>query len=196
MLAKLGGPDVPNSQRFSCPTSPPMGRPALPGDGINGVFGALNRAEAKIQFVQARHEEMAAFMASAYAKFSGKLGVCIANLRAGHVASDHRSLRCAAGSSTGPCHCRPAGTKRAWWTVSAGTGSGLDVQGCSERLCPASLLSRPGTAPARSRGADRSPAGFVVKNRLNIFSFISAGIPVPLSRCGFLPCYPDFLWRH
>jgi pyruvate dehydrogenase (quinone) len=49
-----------------------------PGDGINGVFGALNRAEGKIQFVQTRHEEMAAFMASAYAKFSGKLGVCIA----------------------------------------------------------------------------------------------------------------------
>ncbi|MGV1873720.1 thiamine pyrophosphate-requiring protein [Agrobacterium rosae] len=49
-----------------------------PGDGINGVFGALNRAEEKIEFVQARHEEMAAFMASAYSKFSGQLGVCIA----------------------------------------------------------------------------------------------------------------------
>ncbi|MCK1741621.1 thiamine pyrophosphate-requiring protein [Bradyrhizobium sp. 139] len=49
-----------------------------PGDGINGVFGAMNRAEGKIGFVQARHEEMAAFMASAYAKFSGQLGVCIA----------------------------------------------------------------------------------------------------------------------
>lgn len=49
-----------------------------PGDGINGVFGALNRAEGKIEFIQARHEEMAAFMASAYAKFSGDLGVCIA----------------------------------------------------------------------------------------------------------------------
>jgi hypothetical protein len=36
-----------------------------PGDGINGVFGALNRASDKITFVQARHEEMAAFMASA-----------------------------------------------------------------------------------------------------------------------------------
>ena len=43
-----------------------------PGDGINGVFGALNRAEGKIKFVQARHEEMAAFMASAYAKFAGE----------------------------------------------------------------------------------------------------------------------------
>jgi pyruvate dehydrogenase (quinone) len=49
-----------------------------PGDGINGVFGALNRARDKIQFIQARHEEMAAFMASAYAKFTGELGVCIA----------------------------------------------------------------------------------------------------------------------
>jgi pyruvate dehydrogenase (quinone) len=49
-----------------------------PGDGINGVFGGLSRAENKISFVQARHEEMAAFMASAYAKFSGQLGVCIA----------------------------------------------------------------------------------------------------------------------
>src|SRR3954453_11110896 len=49
-----------------------------PGDGINGVFGALRRAKGKIRFAQARHEEMAAFMACAYAKFSGRLGVCIA----------------------------------------------------------------------------------------------------------------------
>ncbi|MDE1180995.1 thiamine pyrophosphate-requiring protein [Paraburkholderia sp.] len=49
-----------------------------PGDGINGVFGAMNRAEGKIEFIQARHEEMAAFMACAHAKFTGELGVCIA----------------------------------------------------------------------------------------------------------------------
>ena len=49
-----------------------------PGDGINGVFGALNRAGNSIEFVQVRHEEMAAFMAAAHAKFSGELGVCIA----------------------------------------------------------------------------------------------------------------------
>src|ERR1700751_1421162 len=49
-----------------------------PGDGINGVFGALNRAGKKIEFIQARHEEMAAFMASAYSKFTGELGVCLA----------------------------------------------------------------------------------------------------------------------
>ncbi|WP_126224903.1 thiamine pyrophosphate-requiring protein [Burkholderia ambifaria] len=49
-----------------------------PGDGINGFFGALSRAEGKIEFIQARHEEMAAFMASAHAKFTGELGVCVA----------------------------------------------------------------------------------------------------------------------
>ncbi|HTH73198.1 MAG TPA: thiamine pyrophosphate-requiring protein [Trinickia sp.] len=49
-----------------------------PGDGINGVFGAMRRAQGKIEFIQARHEEMGAFMASAHAKFTGELGVCIA----------------------------------------------------------------------------------------------------------------------
>lgn len=48
-----------------------------PGDGINGVLGALNRADGKIEFIQVRHEEMAAFMAAAHAKFTGELGVCL-----------------------------------------------------------------------------------------------------------------------
>ncbi|SEK24394.1 pyruvate dehydrogenase (quinone) [Sphingomonas palmae] len=50
------------------------------GDGINGVLGALQRAEGTdgaIEFIQVRHEEMAAFMATAHAKFTGELGVCI-----------------------------------------------------------------------------------------------------------------------
>ena len=49
-----------------------------PGDGINGLLGALNRAGDDFEFIQVRHEEMAAFMACAYAKFTGKLGVCMA----------------------------------------------------------------------------------------------------------------------
>jgi len=49
-----------------------------PGDGINGLLGALDRAGDKFEFVQVRHEEMAAFMASAHAKFTGELGVCLA----------------------------------------------------------------------------------------------------------------------
>jgi len=48
-----------------------------PGDGINGVLGALNRARHKIEFIQVRHEEMAAFMACAHAKFTGEPGVCL-----------------------------------------------------------------------------------------------------------------------
>ena len=47
------------------------------GDGINGVIGAIQRDEA-LDFVQPRHEEMAAFMAVAHAKFTGELGVCLA----------------------------------------------------------------------------------------------------------------------
>ena len=49
-----------------------------PGDGINGVLRGLEKAGDKFQFIQVRHEEMAAFMASAYAKFSGEMGVCLA----------------------------------------------------------------------------------------------------------------------
>jgi pyruvate dehydrogenase (quinone) len=47
-----------------------------PGDGINGVLGALQRA-GSIEFIQVRHEEMASFMAVAHAKFTGEIGVCL-----------------------------------------------------------------------------------------------------------------------
>ncbi|MEA2481608.1 MAG: hypothetical protein QOJ07_3530, partial [Thermoleophilaceae bacterium] len=56
-----------------------------PGDGINGVFGALRRAGDRFEFVQARHEEMAAFMACAHAKYTGELGVCISTSGPGAV---------------------------------------------------------------------------------------------------------------
>lgn len=56
-----------------------------PGDGINGIVAAFGRADNKPQFVQARHEEMAAFEAVGYAKFSGKAGVCIATSGPGAV---------------------------------------------------------------------------------------------------------------
>ncbi|HEX4781598.1 MAG TPA: thiamine pyrophosphate-requiring protein, partial [Usitatibacter sp.] len=55
-----------------------------PGDGINGIMGALGRNDA-MQFVQARHEELAAFMACAHAKFSGELGVCLATSGPGAI---------------------------------------------------------------------------------------------------------------
>jgi pyruvate dehydrogenase (quinone) len=49
-----------------------------PGDGVNGLLGGLARANGEFRFIQVRHEEMAAFMASAYAKFTGEVGVCMA----------------------------------------------------------------------------------------------------------------------
>src|SRR4051794_23400859 len=56
-----------------------------PGDGINGVMGALNRRSEQIEFIQTRHEEMAAFMACAHAKFTGEVGVCIATSGPGAI---------------------------------------------------------------------------------------------------------------
>jgi pyruvate dehydrogenase (quinone) len=56
-----------------------------PGDGINGILGALDRAKQRIHFVQARHEELAAFMACAHAKFSGEVGVCVATSGPGAI---------------------------------------------------------------------------------------------------------------
>ena len=57
----------------------------FPGDGINGLMGGLARTEGKIDFVQARHEEMAAFMACAHAKFTGEVGVCLATSGPGAI---------------------------------------------------------------------------------------------------------------
>jgi pyruvate dehydrogenase (quinone) len=56
-----------------------------PGDGINGIMGALARAEDRMEFVQVRHEEMSAFMASAHAKFTGEVGVCLATSGPGAI---------------------------------------------------------------------------------------------------------------
>jgi pyruvate dehydrogenase (quinone) len=49
----------------------------LPGDGINGIVESLRKRADKIQFIQVCDEEAAAFMACAYAKYTGKLGVCL-----------------------------------------------------------------------------------------------------------------------
>ncbi|MEY2413958.1 MAG: hypothetical protein QOD84_2564 [Acidobacteriaceae bacterium] len=57
----------------------------LPGDGINGIMEALRTRQEKIRFIQVRHEESAAFMACAYAKFTGKLGVCLATSGPGGI---------------------------------------------------------------------------------------------------------------
>lgn len=57
----------------------------LPGDGINGVIEALRTRQDRIRFIQARHEQAAAFMACAHAKWTGRLGVCLATTGPGGI---------------------------------------------------------------------------------------------------------------
>jgi pyruvate dehydrogenase (quinone) len=56
-----------------------------PGDGINGLIGAIGRAEGRMRFIQPRHEEAAAFMACGHAKFTGQVGVCMATSGPGAI---------------------------------------------------------------------------------------------------------------
>jgi pyruvate dehydrogenase (quinone) len=56
-----------------------------PGDGINGIMGAIDRAGERFEFIQVRHEEMAAFMAGAHSKFTGEVGVCLATSGPGAI---------------------------------------------------------------------------------------------------------------
>lgn len=57
----------------------------LPGDGINGIMEALRVRQDKVSFVQVRHEESAAFMACGYAKYTGRIGVCLATSGPGAI---------------------------------------------------------------------------------------------------------------
>jgi pyruvate dehydrogenase (quinone) len=57
----------------------------FPGDGINGILGALRRVEDRLRFIQTRHEEMASFMACGHAKFTGQVGVCLATSGPGAI---------------------------------------------------------------------------------------------------------------
>ncbi|MBV9008005.1 MAG: thiamine pyrophosphate-requiring protein [Verrucomicrobia bacterium] len=80
----------------------------FPGDGINGIMGALQRAGDLLKFVQVRHEEMAAFMACAHSKFTGEVGVCMATSGPGAIhllnglydaKMDHQSVVAIVGQS-------------------------------------------------------------------------------------------------
>jgi pyruvate dehydrogenase (quinone) len=57
----------------------------FPGDGINGIFEALRTHQDRIKFIQVRHEEAAAFAAVGYAKYTGRLGVCLATSGPGGI---------------------------------------------------------------------------------------------------------------
>src|ERR1043166_924174 len=57
----------------------------FPGDGVNGIFESLRTNQDKIRFIQVRHEEAAAFAACGYAKYTGRLGVCLATSGPGGI---------------------------------------------------------------------------------------------------------------
>src|ERR1044071_9055914 len=57
----------------------------FPGDGVNGIFEALRTRQDEVKFIQVRHEEAAAFAAVGYAKYTGRLGVCLATSGPGGI---------------------------------------------------------------------------------------------------------------
>src|SRR5438270_1939804 len=68
----------------------------FPGDGINGIFEALRTRQDRVRYIQVRHEEAAAFAACGYAKYTGRLGVCLATSGPGgiHLLNGLYDARC------------------------------------------------------------------------------------------------------
>ena len=131
-----------------------------PGDGINGITAALRKAGDNPRFIQARHEEMAAFMACAHAKFTGEVGVCLATCGPGAIhllnglydaKMDHQPVVAIVGQSATTVAGRrlPAGSR---------------PPSTSSRTSPASTASRstppppPGTASTARSASPRTSA--------------------------------------
>ena len=100
----------------------------LPGDGINGLMEGLRRHEDRLRFVLVHHEEAAAFMATGYAKSTGRLGVCLATSGPGDP-SPERPLRRQARPCPRAGHHRHAGDPDARYRLSAGGEPGKVVHG-------------------------------------------------------------------
>src|SRR4051812_7985528 len=130
-----------------------------PGDGIGGLMAALNRTEGAIDFVQVRHEEMAALMACATAKFAGEVGVCLATSGPGAVhlltASIHRGATWPAQVAFVPaCEGRLAwlGRRRVWAGSLIGKVCGLIGTGSGQgRVRPGGHVTRRGIRPRTTR---------------------------------------------
>jgi pyruvate dehydrogenase (quinone) len=91
-----------------------------PGDGILGVVGAFRVVE-DMQFIQVRHEEMAAFMACAHAKFTGEVGVCLATSGPGaiHLLNGSSRRTCARCGRRSSAACRSSASSRRAFRSSA-----------------------------------------------------------------------------
>ena len=150
-----------------------------PGDGINGVMGALNRADGEIQFIQTRHEELAAFMACAHAKFTGQVGVCMATSGPGAIhllnglydaKKDHqpvvaivgpagefsRSVPTFSRKSISPRSSRMSATTSAWSRTAPASGTALTLPCGSPR--PSARRRDGGDSERHSGGTLRGAA--------------------------------------
>ena len=129
-----------------------------PGDGINGLMGAFGRSSngKRPEFIQARHEEMAAFMACAHAKFTGELGVCMATSGPGRDPPAQRPLRRQARPPAGGRDRRPAGPRGPGRQLPAGGRPGHAVQGRRARVRADGLRAGADPPPRRPRLPDRA----------------------------------------
>jgi pyruvate dehydrogenase (quinone) len=96
----------------------------LPCDGIDGIMEALRKAQDRIRFIHVRHQEAAAFMACAYAKYTGRLGVCLATSGPGvvHLLNglyDAKLDQAPVLAITGTRRMRTASAWRLWVTVAS-----------------------------------------------------------------------------
>ena len=105
----------------------------FPGDGLNGILGALGRHEDQLRFIQTRHEEMASFMACGHAKFTDEVGVCLATSGPGAIhllnGADSTGQRKNLGELLRWCH----ESKRFAWTTVQAIGDTSELFGAVER---------------------------------------------------------------
>jgi hypothetical protein len=106
----------------------------LPGDGINGIMEALRTRQEQIRFVQVRHEEAAAFMACGYAKFTGRIGVCLPLSRSRRLraasATTFRRWRVAVPSGKSSIEKSNSSTRQKRWSPVNTGGGDPKRRGC------------------------------------------------------------------
>src|SRR3954452_21061813 len=101
----------------------------IPGDGINGIMEGLRRNADRVRFVLVHHEEAAAFMAAAYAKATGRIGVCLATSGPGGIHLANGIYDAKLDHATGAGDHRPAGEQCAGHRLPTGCGPGPAVRG-------------------------------------------------------------------
>ena len=108
----------------------------IPGDGINGLIESLRRRKDEIRFIQVRHEEAAAFAACAYAKWTGRLGVCIATSGPGGIHLLNGLYDAKARSGAGARDHRTPVPRPAPYLHATGRGARQALHGRRRLQCP------------------------------------------------------------